>query len=143
MNQRYTFGIGVDVVDHDRFALFVKRRSRGVDRIFTDGELDYINRFKGDGAIARMAARFGAKEAVSKALGVTLFSLSLHDIEVVNSSDGPPKVKLHAKAKEVAFQSNVVEVKVSFSHEVKVSIAFAMAIAEIRSVDLHGPLELS
>ena len=60
-------GVGIDAVDVDRFAVVVARRPRLVERLFTDRE-----RSEAGGSAARLAARFAAKEAVMKVLGVGL-----------------------------------------------------------------------
>ena len=61
-------GIGIDLLEIDRLERALARRPRLAERLFTDAELDYA------AARARpaqhLAARFCAKEAVAKALGL-------------------------------------------------------------------------
>src|SRR5207245_4844001 len=54
-------GVGIDVVDVDRFARILSRRPALAERLFTPAERRL--------PIASLAARFAAKEAVAKALG--------------------------------------------------------------------------
>lgn len=78
-------GTGIDLLEIDRLERALERRPRLGERLFTAGELEYA------GARARpgqhLAARFCAKEAVAKALGVEAWSWQ--DIEVVGAPDGP------------------------------------------------------
>ncbi|MDA8261743.1 MAG: holo-ACP synthase [Actinomycetota bacterium] len=120
-------GIGVDLVEHRRMAELIARRPRALERMFTPAELEYADRFQGDAKVARLAARFAAKEAVSKALSINLFSLSLRDISVVPSSGGAPVVLLQGRCRELARLKRVEHVSLSISHERSNSIAFAVA----------------
>ena len=63
-------GVGIDLLDVERFERALERRPRLADRLFTDGGA----RVRGGAGPARrmhLAARFCAKEAVAKALGLT------------------------------------------------------------------------
>ncbi|MDA8116453.1 MAG: holo-ACP synthase [Actinomycetota bacterium] len=120
-------GIGVDLVEHLRMAELIARRPRALERMFTPAELEYADRFKGEGRVARLAARFAAKEAVSKALGINLFSVALREISVVPSSGGAPVVLLQGRCRELARLKGVEHVSLSISHERSNSIAFAVA----------------
>jgi holo-[acyl-carrier protein] synthase len=82
-------GVGIDLLDVRRFERALERRPRLAERVFTDAEREY--------AAARprpamhLAARFCAKEAVAKALGLT--GWSFRDVEVV-ATDAAPEVRL-------------------------------------------------
>jgi holo-[acyl-carrier protein] synthase len=82
-------GVGIDLLDVDRLERALERRPRLAERVFTDAERAYA------AARARpamhLAARFCAKEAVAKALGLTAWSW--RDVEVVATS-GAPQVRL-------------------------------------------------
>ena len=75
-------GVGIDVVDVDRFARILRRRPGMAERLFTPAERGLPP--------ASMAARFAAKEAVAKALGAPNGML-WHDCEVVRAASGRPE----------------------------------------------------
>ncbi len=115
-------GVGVDVVDVARFALALERHPRIVERLFTEGE-----RRDGRGRTERLAARFAAKEAVMKSLGVGLGSVPWRSIEVVKERSGQPRIVLHAAAAELAARRGVAEVLISLTHSDLSAIAVALA----------------
>jgi holo-[acyl-carrier protein] synthase len=82
-------GVGIDLLDVGRFERALERRPRLAERVFTDAERAYA------AAHARpamhLAARFCAKEAVAKALGLT--GWSFRDVEVV-ATGAAPEVRL-------------------------------------------------
>ena len=82
-------GVGIDLLEVERLERALERRPRLAERVFTDGERSYA------AARARpvmhLAARFCAKEAVAKALGLT--GWSFRDVEVV-ATDAAPEVRL-------------------------------------------------
>ena len=80
--------IGLDLLEIDRLEDALARQPALAERLFTDGERSYAAT---QGRPARhLAARFCAKEAVSKALEMDV--LHPRDIEVVGGGDGPPRV---------------------------------------------------
>jgi holo-[acyl-carrier protein] synthase len=89
---------------------------RFTDRLFTPQELDYA--LSGTGQCAeRLAARFAAKEAVIKALGLSEAGVAWRDIEVVKQPDGSCAVALHGRARCVADRMRVREMLLSLSHD--------------------------
>jgi len=74
-------GMGTDLVEIGRFRLAMARRARLGERLFSDAERAYAYRHRDPAP--RLAARFAAKEAVMKALGVGLGAFKLRDVEVV------------------------------------------------------------
>ncbi len=89
---------------------------RFTDRLFTDREIDYA--LSGTGQCAeRLAARFAAKEAVIKALGLSEAGVGWRDIEVVKQADGGCKVALHGAARRRADELRVRQVLLSLSHD--------------------------
>ena len=72
-------GVGIDLLDVARLERALERRPRLAERLFTDAEREYA---AGRARPAmHLAARFCAKEAVAKALGLT--GWSFRDVEVV------------------------------------------------------------
>ena len=119
-------GIGVDVVDVDRFRAVLARRPRLADRVFTDEERSYAAR-QAD-PTRRLAARFAATEAVLTARGVGLGACALRDIEVVRAASGRPSVALHGTAVGVAERCGVGAWHLSLSHSDLVATATAVAV---------------
>ncbi|MEA2289162.1 MAG: holo-[acyl-carrier protein] synthase [Solirubrobacteraceae bacterium] len=103
--------IGLDLLEIDRLEQALARRPGLAERLFTDGERAYAATA---GRPARhLAARFCAKEAVSKALQMDV--LRPREIEVVGGGNGPPAVVLHGAVAERA-QRLGVEVHISLTH---------------------------
>ncbi|MEX2106595.1 MAG: holo-ACP synthase [Solirubrobacterales bacterium] len=90
-------GVGIDLLEIERMERALERHPRLANRVFTDAELDYAGGKARPGR--HLAARFAAKEAVVKALGLT-GGFGLRDIEVVAGE--PPTVKLTGRAAEAA-----------------------------------------
>jgi holo-[acyl-carrier protein] synthase len=106
-------GVGLDLLEIDRLEQALARRPRLGQRIFTDGERAYA------AARARpvrhLAARFCAKEAVAKALG--LQSWEWREVEVVSPArGGVPEVVLHGGMAARAREQGVATVRLSLTH---------------------------
>jgi len=93
-------GVGVDLCDVDRMRRVLARTPGFVARVFTAGEQAYC-REQRDPA-ERFAARFAAKEAVLKAMGVGLGACAFREIEVVRAESGRPSLALHGSAAGLA-----------------------------------------
>jgi holo-[acyl-carrier protein] synthase len=118
-------GTGIDVVLVERFAVALRRTPLLGERLFTDAERATIS---GNPRSAEsLAARFAAKEAVAKALGVP-GGLLWHDCEVVTDSDGRPWLTVAGTVAAAATELGVRHWHVSLSHDG--GIASAMVIAE-------------
>ena len=117
-------GIGVDVVELERIRNLCARYSEHfATRIFTAKEQEL---FKPEPDIARIAARFAVKEAVSKALGTGIGQIGWQDIETTNASTGMPCVELRDKAAALAAAKGVQQVHCSISHERTVAVAMVI-----------------
>ena len=115
-----TGGVGIDLLDVERFERALERRPRLVDRLFTDAEREYA---AGRARPAmHLAARFCAKEAVAKALGLT--GWSFRDVEVV-ATDGAPEIRLSGAAAARAQQLGIAPV-VSLTHTDTTAAAVAL-----------------
>jgi holo-[acyl-carrier protein] synthase len=113
-------GVGLDLLDIERFERALERRPRLARRLFTDDELGYAAARARPGL--HLAARFCAKEAVAKALGLT--GWSFRDVEVV-ATDGAPLVRLTGR---VAERAEVLggEVSISLTHTDRTAGAVAL-----------------
>jgi holo-[acyl-carrier protein] synthase len=121
-------GIGTDLVDVERMRRVLGRTPSFVERVFTAGERELADGRRDPAK--PLAARFAAKEAVMKALGVGLGEVNLCDIEVVRAESGVPSVHLHGTAADRAEALGVVRISLSMSHSDLV--AHAMVIAHGR-----------
>lgn len=107
-------GIGIDTVEIDRFRRVLARTPGVARRLFTAGERAYGDRF--NDPAPRLAARFAAKEAAMKAMGVGLGAFAFHDVEVVKASSGKPSLKLSGGAEALAVRLGVTELHLSIGH---------------------------
>jgi holo-[acyl-carrier protein] synthase len=102
--------VGLDLLEIARLERALERRPRLAERLFTDSERSYAARRARPGQ--HLAARFCAKEAVAKALGMEAWRF--RDVEVIGDG-GPPEVRLHGHVAERARELGV-EVSVSLTH---------------------------
>jgi holo-[acyl-carrier protein] synthase len=116
-------GIGIDLLEIDRLERALARHPRLAERIFTAGERRYAAARARPGR--HLAARFAAKEAVVKALGLG-DGFGLREIEVVSGE--PPSVRLSGRAAEAAGDRRV---EISMTH----SRDNAAAVAVVESSD--------
>lgn len=114
--------LGIDLLEIERLERALARRPRLAERLFTPGEREYAAARARPGE--HLAARFCAKEAVAKALGLTAWNF--RDVEVV-SDGGAPSVSLHGTAAERAETLGVV-VHISLTHTTR--DAGAVAVTE-------------
>ena len=119
-------GIGVDLVDVDRFRDSLARTPSLRDRLFRPEERAYADAHVDPAG--RYAVRFAAKEATLKALGLGLGGMALHDIEVVRDGLGPPSLVLHGQAAEVAAEAGVTRWLVTLSHTDHLAQATVVAL---------------
>jgi holo-[acyl-carrier protein] synthase len=118
----------VDLVELDRIQRAVDRHGeRFLARIYTPEELARYRRRS-----AELAARFAAKEAVSKALGVGLNHISSHgigwqEVEVLPDPLGKPLVRLSGRAWALAEEQGLQTWAISLSHGRDYAVAFVVA----------------
>ena len=117
---------GVDLIEIDRVQAVIERHGqRYLERVFTAGERELCGKRS-----ESLAARFAAKEAVSKALGCGLGEVSFHDIEVLKDERGAPKLFLHGVAAQKAAEQGLVNWSISLSHSLSHAIAMVVAVGE-------------
>ncbi|GGL79829.1 holo-[acyl-carrier-protein] synthase [Curtobacterium citreum] len=115
-------GIGVDVVDLDRFERVLDRTPALRTRLFTPSELLRDGEPRPS---ASLAARFAAKEALIKAFGSSA-GLSWQDLEVVSDDQRNPSLTLRSGAQDVADRRGVSSVHLSLSHDGGIATAFVV-----------------
>jgi len=116
-----TAGIGIDLVDISRIERALERRPRLAGRLFTEREIEYARSRRRPAR--HLAARFAAKEAVVKALGLGP-GTCLREIEVIPGS--PPEVELHDEVGRIAVDRELT-VRISLTHEREMAGAVAIA----------------
>lgn len=112
-------GVGIDVVDIDRFMAAIERSPRLREKLFTSAERDLPP--------ASLAARFAAKEAIAKALGAP-GGMSWQDATVHRVPGGPPQVEITGTVLARATELGITSWHLSISHDA--GIASAMVVAE-------------
>jgi holo-[acyl-carrier protein] synthase len=119
-------GIGVDVVDVERMKFALERTPRIRQRLFTEGEIAYCEKFRF--AERHYAGRWAAKEAVTKALGCGL--IQWNGVEVIRRPRRGPSVRIFGKIKSFADMVGVREedLYISITH----SELSAVAVAVVR-----------
>ena len=120
-------GIGIDAVEIDRFRRVLARTPGVARRLFTEGERAYGARFKDPAP--RLAARFAAKEAAMKALGVGLGAFAFHDVEVVRAPSGAPSLAVSGAAAERAATLGVTGFRLSITHTDRTAEAVVAALS--------------
>jgi holo-[acyl-carrier protein] synthase len=109
-------GIGVDLVECARIERSLERfGEKFLHRVFTDGEIAYSMSMKFPAR--HLAARFAAKEAVSKAFGTGIGkAMGWRDIDVRKKPSGEPYLVFSGPAQELATQRGVTVAFVTLSH---------------------------
>lgn len=119
--------MGLDLVEIGRFAKALERHPRMRQRLFTEGESGYASGFA-DPAPS-LAARFAAKEAVMKAMGVGLGAFAFSEAEVCRFESGEPFLALHGRAAELASEKGVQRWLVTLTHSETSAAAFVIALS--------------
>ena len=104
-------GIGIDLIEIERLEAALERRPRLAERVFSRSELEHAGRHARPAR--HLAARFAAKEAALKALGIG--GLRLHEVEVSGGGDTAPGLRLHGSAAEAAERAGL-RLSVSLTH---------------------------
>ncbi|GAW92521.1 holo-ACP synthase [Calderihabitans maritimus] len=108
-------GIGIDIVEIARIERACRRwEEKFRERLYTDAEWAYCT--SRAQPYAAMAARFAAKEAVMKALGVGVGKIGWREIEISREEYGRPRVRLYGKARDLARRQGITEIWISLSH---------------------------
>ena len=109
-------GIGVDLVECARIQHSLDRfGDRFLHRVFTDGEIAYSMSMKFPAR--HLAARFAAKEAVSKAFGTGIGkAMGWRDLDVRKKPSGEPYLIFAGEAEQLAQARGVTSALVTLSH---------------------------
>lgn len=123
-------GVGTDIVDVARIQKALERHGeRFLGRVFTAGERAYCESMADPHP--HFAARFAAKEAVSKAFTTGIGShLGWTDIEVIKGMRREPYIELHGGGAELLEEVGAHGVLVSLSHTKTVALAVAVLVGK-------------
>ncbi len=131
-------GVGVDIVDIERFTRALERTPALRQRLFGPVDtqpqgLEAQDLAAQDLAGQSLAARFAAKEATLKALGGNISGFSWHDIQVTGERGQQPKLVLSGGVAKRAALSGVTSTHLSMSHDGGMAIAFVVVDGESRT----------
>ncbi|NIS80468.1 MAG: holo-[acyl-carrier-protein] synthase [Anaerolineales bacterium] len=116
---------GVDIIEVERIDRAILRHGeRFFDRFYTPQEI-----IDARGHTPALAARFAAKEAVAKALGTGIGEVGWKDIEIVNSPQRQPLLRLHGRAAEIAEALGLSIWSITLSHTHEHAVAMAVALS--------------
>lgn len=124
--------VGIDLVQISRVQQSIDHfGARFIERVFTEHEATYAS-----AALAlqseRLAARFAAKEAALKALGLAGKGVGWRDMEVFRHPDGQCQLRLHARAADMATRLGLLQVALSLSHDGGYASAIVAAVFATR-----------
>lgn len=123
--------VGIDIIEVDRVRkVLAHHGERFLKRVFTELEVRQCR-----GRVEKLAGRFAAKEAISKALGTGLHGVAWREMEVVQLRSGRPSVRLHGNAKRRAEQLGLSAFDVSMADLAHLSIAIAVGVQTDRRAD--------
>ncbi len=124
----HLIGIGTDVVDIDRMRAVLERTPTFVERVFATEEQQYASSARDP--VERYAARFAAKEATLKALGLGLGAMSMREIVVLRAASGAPSLDLRGAAAVVAAEHGVERWLLTMAHSSLVAQATVVAVGQ-------------
>lgn len=123
-------GIGVDLVKIPRMRRVVERwQDRFLRRVFTDAEIAYCRKRRDP--VPHLAARFAAKEAALKALGIGLrLGVSWRELEVRRERGEPPVLVLSGKSLKIVQALGGRRLLLSLTHDGDYALAQCVLVAE-------------
>ena len=112
------FGIGVDLVDIERFEKALDQTPKLKDRLFTESERELSSQ--------SLAARFAAKEALVKAVGKAK-GLSFQGVSVAKDKDGKPFFEFNGETEQTIKAHGISKFHLSLSHDGNMAVAYVIA----------------
>ncbi|MFO7726091.1 MAG: holo-ACP synthase [Oceanipulchritudo sp.] len=125
-------GVGTDLIECGRIRrVYERQRERFLERVFTEGERTYCLGMKNP--IPHLAARFAAKEAVSKCFTTGIGeALGWRSIEVIKGSREEPYIRLDGRGTALMEELGCHDILVSLAHTENYGIAYAVLVAASR-----------
>jgi len=126
--------VGTDMVECARIGRVLERqRERFLNRVFTQGEQDYCLGMKNP--VPHLAARFAAKEAVSKCFTTGIGeALGWKSVEVIKGEREEPLVRLDEQGLALLESVGAETVLLSLSHTAHHAIAVAVLVGDRSSI---------
>ncbi len=122
--------IGTDICSLKRIEEAYGRFGRRfLEKVLTEQEIDYVLS-QPLNTVQRLAGRFAAKEAVSKALGTGWYGVGWKEVEIFRQQSGEPTITLHDRAAAIAANRGLQSWQLSISHEREYAIAMVVACSE-------------
>ena len=121
------FGIGTDLIEVERVAEKMEKKSGFKELVFSPAEIIYCETmtFKYE----HYAARFAAKEAFLKAIGTGWRNgTAFNEIEIYNNEEGKPEIRFTGNTAKTVDDLKLGKVFVSLSH--LKTMACAMVVIE-------------
>ena len=126
-------GVGIDLVEIERIETAYKKfGAKFLERLLTPEEATYCLSHKNPGPY--IAARFAAKEAVSKAFGTGIGrSIGWKNIEVRHKESGQPYISFNGKAMELftTVKANVIHLSLSHTNSNAVAVAILERVTNL------------
>ncbi len=120
-----TIHAGVDRVELEEFARLLELGGEEfLASVYTCEERAHCGR-----QLEKLATRFAAKEAASKALGTGLRAIGPAEVEVVTAANGKPRLRFHGRANDRVAALGINSVSVSLTHTSVAAEAFVVALA--------------
>jgi holo-[acyl-carrier protein] synthase len=121
-------GLGADVIEVERIRGVLERQGdRFLARVFTDEEREYCSRMAQPHK--HLAARFAAKEAVSKAFTTGIGAeLGWRSVSVFHGPRSQPLVRLDEKGQALLRDAGATHVLLTLSHTETVAMAIAALV---------------
>lgn len=109
-------GVGIDIVEVERIRSSMEKfGDRFLHRVLLPEEIEYCRQHRYPET--HVAARFAAKEALSKAFGTGIgHHLGWRDMQVYNIDSGQPMVRMHGQGQILARQRAALQIHLSLSH---------------------------
>ena len=123
---------GTDIIEIERIRSSIERLGQSfLNKVYTKAEIAYCEN-RGNKKYESYAARFAAKEAVSKAFGTGISAeAGLTEIEIQNNERGKPCILLHGKARDYYMEIlKGISADISLAHSDSTAIAFVSTLAE-------------
>ena len=119
-------GTGVDIIEVTRIrGSYQKFGERFINRVLRADEIRYCLSHRDPAPF--LAARFAAKEAISKAFGTGIGSrLGWQDMEVVRKESGEPYVILHGQGLALLAERGASRLHLTLSHTSQHAVAVAV-----------------
>jgi holo-[acyl-carrier protein] synthase len=124
---------GIDIVEVAKFRDISQRHADFIADVFTESEREYCMSLKDP--YPHFAARFAAKEACLKALGMGLagsgIDHALKEIEIIHHVSGRPVLSLSGWTDRMARKKGICQFTVSISHSAMFAVASVILIGHV------------